>query len=150
MNASFLPDLVRIFQGQLTQLEKEISLYDEKLLWAVKDGITNSAGNLTLHLIGNLNFYIGATLGDTGFIRNRENEFAAKDVSLAELLDMIRRTIDMIAAVLNNFPEIDLEQEYPIIVLERPTSIQYFLFHLSAHLGYHLGQINYIRRILHV
>jgi hypothetical protein len=149
MNASFLPDLVRIFQTQLTQLEKEIGLYDEHLLWAVKDGIINSGGNLTLHLIGNLNHYIGASLGETGYIRNRENEFAAKDISSTELLDMIRRSSDMIAAVLNNFSETDVEQEYPLIVLDKPTSIQYFLLHLSAHLGYHLGQINYIRRILH-
>ena len=148
MYASLLPELARVFQGQLSQLEKEISLYDEALLWAVKDGITNSGGNLTLHLIGNLNYYIGAILGDTGYTRNRENEFAAKDVSSTELLDMIRRTSEMIAAVLNNFSETALEQEYPIIVLEKPSSTQYFLLHLSEHLGYHLGQINYLRRIL--
>jgi hypothetical protein len=148
MNASILPDLVRIFQTQLAQLESEISLYDENLLWAVKPGITNSGGNLTLHLVGNLNHYIGASLGDTGYVRNRENEFAAQDISSSNLISMIRRTSDMIAAVLNNFSETDLEQEYPLIVLDRATSVQYFLLHLSAHLGYHLGQINYVRRIL--
>jgi hypothetical protein len=149
MNASILPDLVRIFQTHLAQLEKEISSYDEDLLWAIRPGIANSGGNLALHLIGNLNYYIGASLGETGYIRNRDNEFAAKDVPSADLLNMIRHTSEMIAGVLNNFSEIDLEQDYPIIVLDRPTSVQYFLLHLSAHLAYHLGQINYIRRILH-
>jgi hypothetical protein len=149
MNASFLPDLIKIFQTQLGQLEKEISLYDEGLLWAIKPGIINPGGNLALHLVGNLNHYVGANLGKTGYVRNRENEFAAKNISSAELLNMIRETSKMIAKVLNNFPETDLEQEYPIIVLDKPTSVQYFLLHLSAHLSYHLGQINYIRRILH-
>jgi len=146
MNASFLPNLVRIFQNQLAQLEKEISLYDEHLLWTINPGITNPGGNLTLHLVGNLNYYIGANLGKTGYIRNRE-EFAAKNIPSAELLKMIRETSEMIAEALN-FPETDLEQEYPIMVLDKPTSVQYFLLHLSAHLSYHLGQINYIRRIL--
>ena len=149
MNASFLPDLISIFKTQLTQLEKEISLYDEHLLWTIKPGIINPGGNLALHLVGNLNCYIGANLGKTGYVRNRENEFAAKNISSAGLLNMIRETSKMIAEVLNNFSETDLEHEYPIIVLDKPTSVQYFLLHLSAHLAYHLGQINYIRRILH-
>ena len=148
MNESVLPDLIRILQTQLAQLEKEITLYDEQLLWATRDGIINSGGNLTLHLIGNLNYYIGANLGGTGYLRNREEEFSAKGISRAELLKMIRQASDMIGAVLNNLSETNLKQDYPIIVLDRPTSIQYFLLHLSAHLGYHLGQINYLRRIL--
>ena len=149
MKASFLPDLLTIFQTQITQLEKEVGLFDEHLLWSVKPGISNSGGNLALHLVGNLNHFIGAIIGKTGYIRNRENEFAAKNLQPDELLNMIRQTNIMIADVLNHFPETDLEQEYPIIVFDKPMSYQYFLLHLSAHLAYHLGQINYIRRILH-
>ena len=148
MNASFLPGLVTIFQNHLTQLEKEINLFDENLLWAVKPGIANSGGNLTLHLVGNLNHFIGATLGETGYVRNRENEFAAKNIPAGKLLNMIQQTHKMIADVLNNFPETNLEQEYPVMVFDKTMTVQYFLLHLSAHLAYHLGQINYLRRIL--
>jgi len=149
MNASFLPELAGIFQKQLVQLEKEIALYQEDVLWTIKPGITNSGGNLALHLVGNLNQYIGAVLGKTGYVRNRDNEFSAQNHSSAELISMIHETRKMIIDVFNKLPETGLEQEYPLIVFDKPMSVQYFLIHLSSHLGYHLGQINYIRRILH-
>ena len=148
MNASFLPELAGIFQKQLEQLEKEIELYQEEFLWAIKPGVTNSGGNLALHLVGNLNHFVGAILGNTGYVRNRENEFNAKNLSSAELIGIIQETRKMVIDVLNNFPDTGLEHEYPIIVFDKPMSVQYFLIHLSSHLGYHLGQINYIRRML--
>ena len=149
MNASLLPELAKIFQKQLEQLEKEIALYQEELLWTIKPGIANSGGNLALHLVGNLNQYIGAILDRTEYVRNRENEFTAKGIRSSELIRMIRKTREMVIDVLNKLPETALEQEYPLIVFDKPMSVQYFLIHLSSHLGYHLGQINYIRRILH-
>lgn len=150
MNASFLPTIVDIFQSQLKNLEREIGSFDHALLWAVKPGVTNSGGNLALHLIGNLNYYVGSVIGNTGYIRNRENEFSARNIPAAELLKMIQATHTMIANVLlNKLPEPALTEEYPIRVFENPMTNQYFLIHLSAHLGYHSGQINYLRRILH-
>ena len=149
MNASFLPELAGIFQKQLEQLEAEIALYQEELLWTIKPGISNSGGNLALHLAGNLNYYVGAILGKTGYVRNRENEFSAKNILSIELVSIIRETRKMVIDVLNKLPETELEQVYPVIVFDKPMSVQYFLIHLSSHLGYHLGQINYIRRILH-
>ena len=141
MNASFLSELAGIFQKQLEQLENEIALFQEELLWTSQPGITNPGGNLALHLVGNLNHYVGAMLGKTGYLRNRENEFSAKNVLSAELISMIRETRKTVVDVLNSFPETGLEQEYPIIVFDKPMSVQYFLIHLSSHLGYHLGQI---------
>ena len=148
MNASFLPELIRVIQANLEQLEKEISSFDQQLLWRTRAGVVNSAGNLTLHLVGNLNYYIGAILGQTGYVRNRENEFAAKDIPSVELINMIRKTHLMIGEVLNSLAEIELDQDYPVVVFDKPMSSRYFLMHLSAHLAYHLGQINYLRRIL--
>jgi hypothetical protein len=150
MNASFLPMIVTIFQSQLSNLEKEIASFDEELLWVIKPCVSNSGGNLALHLVGNLNQYIGAVIGKTGYLRNRENEFSARNVPAADLIRLIQDTRTMIADVLlNKLPESDLEQEYPVKVFEKPMTYQYFLLHLSAHLGYHSGQINYLRRILH-
>lgn len=149
MNASFLQTLVDLFQFQLKNLEKEIDSFDEELLWAVKPGVSNSGGNLALHLVGNLNYYIGSVIGETGYIRHRENEFSARNIPAAELTKMIQDTRIMIADVLpNKLRESALEQEYPVKVFENPMTYQYFLIHLSAHLGYHSGQINYLRRIL--
>jgi hypothetical protein len=148
MNASFLPELIKLFQSQLNNLEKEIDLFEEGSLWSIKPGISNSGGNLTLHLIGNLNHYIGAIMGHTGYVRNRENEFSAQDIPAGTLIKMVQDTRMMIGDVLLNcFSEVALEEEYPLVVFDKPMTVQYFLLHLSAHLGYHSGQINYLRRI---
>lgn len=145
------PTLQNIFLRDLNRLRHEIELYkNEQAIWLIDKDIKNSAGNLTLHLIGNLNMYIGAELGKTGYVRNRELEFSLKDVPRSELLTKLDETILMIKTVLSALPEAALQDEYPIIVFEQKTSTQYMLVHLVTHLSYHLGQVNYHRRLLDV
>jgi hypothetical protein len=130
-------------------LKEEISLYsNEQNIWKVADGITNSGGNLCLHLVGNLNHFIGTVIGKTDFVRNREAEFSLKNIPQKELMKMVEDTITMIEKVLPTISDDQLKEEYPLLVLKEKTSTGYFLFHLSSHLGYHLGQINYHRRML--
>ncbi len=77
-----IDSLSNIFVRDLNRLRNEIEQYKtEPNLWIVDSGISNSAGNLCLHLIGNLNTYIGAELGKSGYVRNRELEFSDKDIS---------------------------------------------------------------------
>jgi len=121
---------------------------DEKKLWVIDKNIANSAGNLCLHLVGNLNTYIGSEIGKTGYIRNRDLEFSQKNIPQKELIRMIENTITVVEDGLNKLNEDDLEKEYPLLVFKEKTSTGYFLIHLVAHLGYHLGQINYHRRLL--
>ena len=121
---------------------------DETKLWYIEKGIANSAGNLCLHLVGNLNTYIGAELGKTGYVRHRELEFSLKDISKAELLSKVDETIRVVEQVLDDLTDEQLSEEYPILVFAEKTPTQYFLMHLATHLTYHLGQINYHRRLL--
>ncbi|MBC3783759.1 DinB family protein [Spirosoma utsteinense] len=138
-----------LFRRDLNQLKRELEQYtDERILWHIEKSIANSAGNLCLHLIGNLNTYIGGELGQTGYVRNRELEFSQKNVSRAELLARIDDTILVVDSALDTVTSTQLEEEYPMLVFEKKTSTGYFLVHLSTHLGYHLGQINYHRRLL--
>ncbi len=138
-----------LYIRDLNRLLHEISLYNtEANIWLTAPGISNSAGNLCLHLIGNLNTYIGAQYGNTGYVRNREAEFSLKNIPRAELIEKIKATIQAIHAGLNNISENDLDVEYPILVFEEKTTTGFFLIHLATHLGYHLGQINYHRRLL--
>ena len=138
-----------LLQRDLEKLKQELLLYrDESLIWKTVAGISNSAGNLCLHLVGNLNIYIGAELGQSGYIRNREQEFSQKDIQRDELIRKIENTILVVAKVLQHLPDEALAQEYPLLVLKEKTSTGYFLTHLAVHLGYHLGQINYHRRIM--
>jgi hypothetical protein len=141
--------LLEIFERDLSKLKEEISLYkEEDKLWAIDEGISNSAGNLCLHLIGNLNHFIGAGLGNTGYIRHRDNEFSHKNIARQELLINIDKTKEMVAGTIKALSENDFEKEYPAHLFPKKGSTGFVLIHLTTHLSYHLGQINYHRRLL--
>ena len=141
--------LQKIFKRDLEKLKQEIASYrDENNLWVVDKSIANSAGNLCLHLVGNLNTYIGAEMGKTGYVRDRDREFSQKNIPQDELVKMIGDTITVVENGINKLKEEDLEKEYPLLVFKEKTSTGYFLIHLTVHLGYHLGQVNYHRRLL--
>ena len=144
-----LETLKKLFKRDLEQLKREIASYtNETKIWIIDKNISNSAGNLCLHLIGNLNTYIGGELGKTGYIRNRPLEFSDKDVPRTKLIASIEETMAVVLNTLDNTKEEQLKQEYPILVFEEKISTGFFLVHLTTHLTYHLGQINYHRRLL--
>ena len=146
---STIQSLQTIFLRDLNKLEAEIKLYtSEDLIWKAQTGITNPGGNLCLHLCGNLQHYIGAVLGKSDYIRNRDNEFAIKNISRENLLKEIASAKKAIENTLPSLSEKELESEYPVEVLGFPMTTSFFLIHLSAHLGYHLGQVNYHRRLI--
>nr|WP_246522412.1 DinB family protein [Flavobacterium branchiicola] len=141
--------LKSLYNRDLSKLKLEIESYQtESSLWIIDKSISNSAGNLCLHLIGNLNTYIGTELGKTGYVRDRPLEFSLKDIPKSELISKIESTILMINNVLDTLTEEDLKAIYPQIVFEKEMTTGFFLTHLSTHLAYHLGQINYHRRLL--
>ena len=138
-----------LFNRDLLKLKQELELYrNEENLWKVDRDIINPAGNLCLHLVGNLNTYLGATFGKTGYIRNRDLEFSQKGVSRKELIQKTEDTIKVVDTVLASMKDEHLREEYPLLVFKEKTSTEYFLIHLATHLSYHLGQINYHRRLL--
>lgn len=143
--------LKSLFYRDLNRLKTEIASYSkEENIWIVDRSIANSAGNLCLHLIGNLQTYIGAEIGKTGYIRNREAEFALRDIPRTVLLDGIDDTIRVVDQALDKLEEDDLVAKYPILVFDEMTTTEYLLVHLTTHLTYHLGQINYHRRLLDI
>ena len=144
-----IQNLADNFAKSLLLLRKEVEAYqDETVLWQKTGQVNNSAGTLSLHLVGNLNHFIGATLGNTGFVRDRHAEFHDVDVPRAEILSRIDDTISMIKEVLPKLTMSQWEEEFPLQVFGHPMGTGYFLFHLLGHLNYHLGQISYHRRIL--
>lgn len=141
--------LIKLFKRDLNKLKDEINLYKEEAnLWKLNGLITNSAGNLCLHLVGNLNHFIGATLGKTDYVRQRDLEFSLKNVPRTEMIEQVNDTILVVEGVLNQLTEADLQKEYRRNPSEDYMTTEYFLAHLSMHLAYHLGQINYHRRLL--
>ncbi|MBL0744527.1 DinB family protein [Chryseolinea lacunae] len=143
-----LLSLHKIFARDLAKLEEEIKQYPtEESLWNISGAIKNPGGNLCLHLCGNLQNYIGAVLGNTGYVRNRDLEFSARNIARKDLLAEIQKTRQAVSSTLEKMDPAVLEQEYPAPVFDYPMTTSYFLIHLSAHLGYHLGQVNYHRRL---
>jgi len=141
--------IVPLFTRDLQKLRTEIELYqDESNLWKTEKNITNSAGNLCLHLVGNLNHFIGNVLGNSGYIRNRELEFTDKNVPKSTLLQQIDETKIAVINVLSSITQDELEMDYPLLVLDQQMTTNFFILHLMGHLTYHLGQINYHRRML--
>ena len=141
--------LKTLFTRDLNKLKDEISLYQkEENLWRIDAEIANSGGNLCLHLVGNINHFIGTVLGNTGYVRDRPFEFAGKDVPRTELILRVEQTIEMIDQVFGQLNLEDLEKEYPIPLFKTSSSTEFILVHLASHLTYHLGQLNYHRRLL--
>lgn len=141
--------LLEFYERDLQKLTEEINAYEnEQVIWMTKEGINNSAGNLCLHLIGNLKHFIGATLGNTGYIRERDKEFSLKNIPKSDLISSVHETKSIVLKTLQKLSAEDLEKDFPLEKHNKIVTTENMLMHLLIHLGYHLGQINYHRRIL--
>jgi hypothetical protein len=141
--------LSTLFERDLDKIITEISLFEnESDIWKIKEGILNSAGNLALHIIGNLNHFIGTTLGNTGYVRNRDEEFSLKDIPFETLIADINDLKETVKNTLSKLSSSDLQNDFPIKIRDEVFSTQNMLVFLLAHLNYHLGQINYLRRMM--
>ena len=142
-------DLSRLLARELATLRDELLAYaDERFIWAQPNGVPNSAGTLALHMAGNLRWFIGSQLGATGHVRNREEEFTMRDVPRAELIALVERTADEVTRTLATLDESAFDAPYPLPVGGLRVTTSRFLWHLEGHLAYHLGQVDYHRRIV--
>lgn len=141
--------LKTLFKRDLETLKTEIELYkNEKNIWLIDKSISNSAGNLCLHIIGNLNAYIGVGLAKTSYIRQRDLEFSLKNIPRTKILSQITDTIQIVENGLDNLTLSQIADDFPIVIWDKSTEMEYTLIHLLTHLNHHLGQINYHRRLL--
>jgi len=137
-----------LFDRDLKKLKDEVKNFkDEDNLWRRPDGVSNTAGTLIVHLVGNLNYSIGELIGGSGYVRDRAKEFSAVDVPQAELLISLEKLIEVVTNSLRGLSQQLLDANYPLEKFGRK-STAFYLLHLYGHLNYHLGQINYLRRIL--
>jgi uncharacterized damage-inducible protein DinB len=142
-------DLKQLFDRDLKQALAELKAYQkEENLWKLSGEISNTAGNLLLHICGNLRHFIGSTLGNSGYIRRREEEFNLKDVRRKDLEAELKSTKMVVSEVLGELTDDQLQESYPINVFGKEMTTQFFLIHLHGHLTYHLGQVNYHRRLI--
>ena len=141
--------LIQIYEADIKKVIGEIEKYvNEEDVWKLADGITNSGGNLALHLIGNIKHFFGANLGKTGYVRARELEFADKDVSRADLVAGLEEASKVLKDALNGLSDEQFEAEYPEEIFGGGHKTSAIAIYMLSHLNYHLGQINYHRRLL--
>ena len=141
--------LANLYERDLAKLKSEIEQYSNASdLWVIDGDIANSGGNLTLHIVGNLDHFIGGVLGGSGYVRDRDREFSERDVPREDLVSAIDQTRTTLKETFEKLSEDDMSVEYPIQVFGEPMKTGYFLVHLATHLNYHLGQVNYHRRLL--
>ncbi len=138
----------QIILRELAALRREIEAYpDDASVWETPAGIANPAGTLALHLAGNLRHFIGAKLGGSGYVRDRPAEFARRDVPREEILSRVDDAMREVGDALANLPDARLTERFAIGLDSEPT-VGDFLVHLTSHLAYHVGQIDYHRRIV--
>ncbi len=146
-NEMIASTFLEFFQRDIEKLKDEIAQFPNEHLWKTKGDIKNSAGNLALHLTGNLKHFIGAVLGNTGYARKRDMEFSDKSVSKEKLLQGLIETKEIVTSVLPSLPDEKVMQPYPIEAFGKQATTLYVMVQLVAHLNYHLGQVNYLRRM---
>lgn len=118
---------------------------DDDLWWRPND-VSNSVGNLILHLCGNLRQWIVSSVGGVEFKRDRDAEFTERGpVPKAELVSRLEQTIRDVDAVLAKLDSERLLQRVTIQAYE--TSTLQAVYHVVEHFSYHLGQILYIYKM---
>lgn len=142
-------DFIIVLARELDGLVREIEAFpDDAAVWNVVTGVTNSAGNLSLHVAGGLQHFVGAMLGKTGYVRDRDAEFSRREGTRAELVEELQRARRVVETVLPALPETALESTLSHPSLPGPVPTQRMLVHLCAHAAFHLGQVGYLRRVL--
>jgi uncharacterized damage-inducible protein DinB len=146
---SVASDVSRMLVRELETLQREISLFpDDESVWTTVPGVTNSAGNLALHVAGNLRHFVGATLGQTGYARDRPAEFSSRAGTRADVVAALQSAIDDVQAALSHISAERWQAEYPVAVNGVHASTALYVLHFSTHAAFHLGQVDYLRRVV--
>lgn len=141
-------DLAALFDRDLSKVLQQLQAFpDQELLWRCAPGISNSAGNLILHLDGNLREYVGRLLGGLPYQRVRDQEFTSRGVAADAMAARIEEVRQLVPTIIRQLSTEQLSAKFPEDPLGIPMSTQQYLIHLIAHLNYHLGQIDYLRRV---
>src|SRR6202140_2270327 len=127
--------------GALRELAAPLS---EEQFWAKPFAFGNSFGHLVLHLTGNLNYYIGAQIAGTGYVRDRPLEFSdAARPSKKEVLKKFDDAIEMVLAAISRQSAEDWSKEYTAVGADARDRFDMVL-QCATHLHHHIGQMMYL------
>lgn len=144
-----LEELKAFLLRDIASVERELDLYpDEESIWKNLPGLPNSGGNLILHLAGGTQYFFGSALASTGYLRNREAEFSKKDIPRSDLTKELHDARQAVLAGFATMTEEKLEQPFPARITDTDLSARLTILQLVTHLAYHLGQLDYHRRMV--
>jgi uncharacterized damage-inducible protein DinB len=139
----------RTYDRELATLADQLEAYpDQTAIWNTPDGITNSAGTLALHMCGNLRHFLGMAVGGTDYIRDRPFEFSGTPVDREQLLKIVQETRDEVSEALRQPLSAKFDESFPIPLGGSDLTVGQAIIHLLSHLAYHLGQVDYHRRLI--
>lgn len=138
----------RVYLRDLETAAREVEAYaSDESLWARIPGLANSGGTLARHLAGNMRHFIGHLLGGSGYVRDREAEFSGTSMPRAAVAAELRSAAAEVDAAIDRFPPDQLAAPFPVTIANVQLTTERAMMHFVAHLAYHLGQIDYHRRM---
>ena len=142
-------DVRRLLLREVATFRREVELFpDDESLWKTVPGVTNSAGNLALHIAGNLRHFVGAVLGKTGYVRDREAEFATRSGTREMVVKALDAALADVDTTLASLDDAAMAAPYTSGPKGVEVTTQRWLIHLATHAAFHLGQAGYLRRII--
>jgi len=144
---SFLVESQKVLAAyHLPRLIRCLKMLSEDEIWWRPNAASNSAGNLVLHLSGNVRQWIIAGLGNAEDRRDRDREFAERGpISRSALIALIRKTVDEASGVLRRLPRDSLLRKYGIQGFR--VSGMYAVCQVVTHFAYHTGQIIFVTKM---
>ncbi|HCN04199.1 MAG TPA: DinB superfamily protein [Bacteroidetes bacterium] len=140
-------EFLRAYQEAFAQLRAEVEAFpSDESLWLEHHGISNAAGTLVLHLVGNTRWFIGSVLGTTGYVRDRPQEFSERHLSREEVLRRLQEAERDVVETLQHLSDGEINNTYPLDTFGVRSTAN-VLVHLLRHFAYHVGQLNYYRRM---
>jgi hypothetical protein len=147
--AAVASDVGRMLKRELECFRSEVEMFpDDASLWKVVPGITNSAGTLAVHVAGNLRHMVGAVLGGSGYVRDRNAEFSRRGLTRKEVMAELKRAEEEIEPAIRMLNDAALAAPFPGDMHGMTMPTRRFLIALEVHAAFHLGQAGYIRRVV--
>jgi uncharacterized damage-inducible protein DinB len=139
--------LAAYYQMIRNRVHELVDPLSSEQIWRRPYHYGNSVGNLVLHLTGNLNYYIGAQIAATGYVRHRDHEFSDSGKSKEELLTNFDRAIEMVVNTIESQSGDDWSASYSAVGTQATDRFNMVLI-CAGHAYHHVGQIIYLQKEL--
>jgi len=145
LSGAISSDLSNYYEYVAKQVHKWVDPLSQEQLWRNPYSYGNSVGHLVLHLTGNMSYYIGARVAETGYIRNRDREFTEpQKLPKERVMQKFDETIAMVVATLHKQSPTDWMGPYSAERESEAKDRLTIFLRCAGHAYHHVGQIIYL------